>query len=140
LQAITKRLKQFKREKHGISTVIVVMLSLVLITIIVGNVVLWSYQMNQVDLDRMHETVTITGVSEYESGTRMDLENTGSLSLHVVAVWVSNSTTHQRYDADLFLNSGESITYNRADIEFPKDDFVAKIVTDRGNMAVFSVD
>ncbi len=140
MQAITKRLEQFKREKRGISTVIVVMLSLVLITIIVGNVVLWSYQMNQVDLDRMHETVTITSVSKNGSGTRMDIENMGSLSLHVVAVWVSNSTSHQRYDADLFLNSGESITYDRADIEFPKDDFVAKIVTERGNMAVFSVD
>jgi Na+-transporting NADH:ubiquinone oxidoreductase subunit NqrC len=139
LQAITKRLKQFKRGKRGISTVIVVMLSLVLITIIVGNVVLWSYQMNQIDLDRMHETVTITDVSKHgSSGTRMDIKNTGSLSLHIVAVWVSTSTTHQRYDADLFLNAGESITYDRADIEFPKDAFVAKVVTERGNIAIFS--
>jgi hypothetical protein len=63
LQAITKRLKQFKRGKRGISTVIVVMLSLVLITIIVGNVVLWSYQMNQLDWERLHEDVAITDVS-----------------------------------------------------------------------------
>ncbi|MBN1245048.1 hypothetical protein JXA31_05595 [Candidatus Bathyarchaeota archaeon] len=63
LQAITKRLKQFKRDKRGISTVIVVMLSLVLITIIVGNVVLWSYQMNQLDLDRMQETLTFTNMT-----------------------------------------------------------------------------
>jgi hypothetical protein len=138
LQAITKRLKPFKRNKRGISTVIVVMLSLVLITIIVGNVVLWSYQMNQIDLDRMHETVTITDVSKHGSGTRMDIENTGSLSLHIVAVWISTSTTHQRYDADLFLNSGESITYDRADIDFPNNAFVAKIVTERGNIAIFS--
>jgi len=139
LQTITKRLKQFKRGKRGISTVIVVMLSLVLITIIVGNVVLWSYQMNQVDLDRMHETLTITDVSKHvSSGTLMDIENTGSLSLHIVAVWVSTSTTHQRYDADLFLNSGESITYYRADIEFPNGAFLAKVVTERGNVAVFS--
>jgi hypothetical protein len=60
LQAITKRLK---REKRGISTVIVVMLSLVLVVIIVGNVVLWSYQMNQFDWERLHEDVTITDVS-----------------------------------------------------------------------------
>jgi len=60
LRAITKHLK---REKRGISTVIVVMLSLVLITIIVGNVVLWSYQMNQFDWERLHEDVTITDVS-----------------------------------------------------------------------------
>jgi hypothetical protein len=63
LQAITKRLKPFKREKRGISTVIVVMLSLVLIVLIVGNVVLWSYQMNQLDLERMQETVSLTNVT-----------------------------------------------------------------------------
>jgi Na+-transporting NADH:ubiquinone oxidoreductase subunit NqrC len=134
LQAITKLLK---REKRGISTVIVVMLSLVLIVIIVGNVVLWSYQMNQLDLDRMQETVTITDVAKHGSGTNMDIKNTGPLSLHIVAVWISTST-HQRYDADLFLNSGESVTYFRDDIEFPKGAFVAKVVTERGNVAVFS--
>jgi hypothetical protein len=63
LQAITKHLKAFKRNRRGISTVIVVMLSLVLIVIIVGNVVLWSYQMNQFDWERLHENVTITDVS-----------------------------------------------------------------------------
>jgi hypothetical protein len=57
-----------------------------------------------------------------------------------VAVWISTSTTHQRYDADLFLNSGESVTYIREDIEFPKDAFVAKVITERGNVAVFSED
>jgi hypothetical protein len=60
LQAITRRLK---REKRGISTAIVVMLSLVLVVIIVGNVVLWSYQMNQFDWERLHEVVAITDVS-----------------------------------------------------------------------------
>jgi Na+-transporting NADH:ubiquinone oxidoreductase subunit NqrC len=141
LQAITKRLKPFKRNRRGISTVIVVMLSLVLIVIIVGNVVLWSYQMNQLDMDRMQETVTITNVKKHgSSGTSMDIKNTGPLSLHIVAVWISTSTTHQRYDADLFLNSGESVTYIRADIEFPKDAFVAKVITERGNVAVFSED
>ena len=139
LQAITKRLRQFKRSNRGISTVIVVMLSLVLITIIVGNVVLWSYQMNQLDIDRMQETVTITDVAEYgSSGTSMDIKNTGPLSLHIVAVWISTSTTHQRYDADLFLNSGESVTYIREDITFPQNAFVAKVITERGNAAVFS--
>ena len=136
MQAITKRLK---RGKRGISTVIVVMLSLVLIVLIVGNVVIWSYQMNQLDIDRMQETVVITDVSKHgSSGTSMDIENTGPLSSHIVAVWISTSTSHQRYDADLFLNSGESVTYDRDDIEFPKDAFVARVVTERGNIAIFS--
>ena len=138
MQAITKRLK---REKRGISTVIVVMLSLVLVVIIVGNVILWSYQMNQVDLERMQETVTLIDVAKRgSSGISMDLKNTGSVGLHIVAVWISTSITHQRYDADFFLNSGESATYIREDIEFPKDAFVAKVVTERGNAAVFSED
>jgi Na+-transporting NADH:ubiquinone oxidoreductase subunit NqrC len=136
LQVITRRLK---REKRGISTVIVVMLSLVLVVIIVGNVVLWSYQMNQVDLERMQETVTIANVTRAEpSGIRMDIKNTGPISLHIVAVWITNSTVHQRYDADLFLNSGESVTYIRADIQLPQDAFLAKVITERGNIAVFS--
>ena len=139
LQATIKRLKQFKRGKRGISTVIVVMLSLVLIVLIVGNVVLWSYQMNQLDLDRMQETVTITNVEKHgASGIQMDIKNTGPVSVHIVAVWISNSTIHQRYNADLFLNSGENLTYIRDDITFPEDAFVAKIVTERGNIAVFS--
>jgi hypothetical protein len=73
-------------------------------------------------------------------GTRLDLKNSSPLSLHIVAVWIENSTTHQRYDADLFLNSGESTTYIRADIILPQDAFLAKVVTERGNIAVFSKD
>jgi Na+-transporting NADH:ubiquinone oxidoreductase subunit NqrC len=138
LQAITRRLK---REKRGISTVIVVMLSLVLIVLIVGNVVLWSYQMNQVDLERMQENLEIAGVAQAEpSGISIDIKNAGPSSIRIVAVWISTSKTHQRYDADFVLNSGESATYPRADIPFPKETFVAKVITERGNVAVFSKD
>jgi Na+-transporting NADH:ubiquinone oxidoreductase subunit NqrC len=138
LQAITRLLR---REKRGISTVIVVMLSLVLLVIIVGNVVLWSYQMNQVDMDRMQENLTIVNVTRTDpNGFSIEIKNIGSISAHVVAVWVSNSTVHQRYSADFFLNAGETATYNRTDILLPKDAFLAKLVTERGNIAVFSMD
>ncbi len=59
LVAITKRLR---RNKRGVSSVIVAMLSLVLIVIIVSNVVLWSYQMNQIDWERMQEKLTLVNV------------------------------------------------------------------------------
>jgi Na+-transporting NADH:ubiquinone oxidoreductase subunit NqrC len=138
LQTITRLLR---REKRGISTVIVVMLSLVLLVIIVGNVVLWSYQMNQVDMDRMQENLTIANVTRTDpTGFSMEIKNTGSISAHVVAVWITNSTVHQRYSADFFLNAGETATYNRTDIPLPQDAFLAKLVTERGNVAVFSVD
>ena len=138
MQTITRLLK---REKRGISTVIVVMLSLVLIVMIVGNVVLWSYQMNQVDLERTQEALTLSNVTRTEPDSiSMDIKNTGATSLHIVAVWVTNSTLHQRYNADVFLNAGESTTYNLTDIVVPQDAFLAKVVTERGNLAVFSKD
>ncbi|MEM3824128.1 MAG: hypothetical protein QXH87_04265, partial [Candidatus Bathyarchaeia archaeon] len=42
---------------------IVVMLSLILIVLIVSNVVLWSYQMNQFDLERMQENIRIANIT-----------------------------------------------------------------------------
>ena len=42
------------------------MLSLVLIVVIVANVVLWSYQMNQLDWERMREDISIANVTRVE--------------------------------------------------------------------------
>jgi hypothetical protein len=84
--------------------------------------------------------VDFFGARAIIDGTRLDLKNSSPLSLHIVAVWIENSTTHQRYDADFFMNSGESTTYIRADIMLPQDAFLAKVVTERGNTAVFSKD
>jgi len=82
--------------------------------------------------------VDFFGVSAIINGTRFDIKNSSPLSLHIVAVWITNSTFHQRYNADLFMNSGESASYLRADISLPENDFIARVVTERGNAAVFS--
>jgi biopolymer transport protein ExbD len=117
------------------------MLSLVLIVMIVGNVVLWSYQMTQLDLERTQETLTLLNVMKKEpTGISVDIKNTGAISLHVVAVWVSNATVHQRYEADVFLNAGETVTYNLTDVTVPEGTILTKVVTERGTMAVFSED
>jgi len=295
LEVITGRLK---RDKRGLSNVIVVMLSLVLIVIIVSNVVLWSYQMSQLDLERMQENLAITdakGVTrsswfttqnEFEisvgsrlsgtfmdtktlggsyetfietvsdfsllriinnitidlstypiryiqgieiltkynitengerwflraynwtatsfsdagfnntdgnqpllnewneysisilddwidyvnprgtllvefsdegttanqtvtqidffsvramiNGTQFDLKNSGPMTAHIVAIWIVNSTNHQRYGTSFFINSGEEATYIRTDISLPRDKFVAKLVTEKGNVVIYS--
>ncbi|MCL6577936.1 MAG: hypothetical protein K6T73_00930 [Candidatus Bathyarchaeota archaeon] len=74
------------------------------------------------------------------NGTRLDLKNTSPLTTHIIAIWVTNSTHHQRYNANLFINSGEEKTYIRADITLPEEKCLIKIVTERGNIAVFPVD
>lgn len=113
------------------------MLSLALIVTVIGNMVLWSHQMNQLDMEKIQENVSLTNVTQ-TSGTCFEIKNSGPLTSHVVAVWVINSTMHSRYTMDLFLNSGEKVLYNRTDIALPSDCTLIKIVTERGNIAIFS--
>ncbi len=49
------------------STVIAVMLSLVLLVVVVGNVFLASYQMNQLDTEKMQESLSLTNVANTRS-------------------------------------------------------------------------
>ena len=115
------------------------MLSLVLVVIIVSNVILWSYQMNQLDLDRMQEKVEITTVTRIAQGAIISLENKGSVTAHLVALWVDSPIIHQRYMMNLILNAGDSINYTSTDIDLTDNASVIKIVTERGNLSVFKV-
>jgi hypothetical protein len=126
-------MKHLQHDKRGISNVIVVMLSLILVTIVVANVALVTYQMNQFDWERAQEKIEIVDLQ----GQSFTISNAGPLTAHIVSLWVVNSTYHTRYDADLFLNSGENSTYVRTDIALPAQDFLVKAVTDRGNSAIF---
>jgi hypothetical protein len=70
--------------------------------------------------------------------TRFTFENDGSLTAHLVSLWINNSTIHQRYDINVFINSGETLNYTRSDISLPSGEYTVKVVTKRGNTAVFS--
>jgi hypothetical protein len=71
-------------------------------------------------------------------GTQFAFENTGSVTAHIVALWVDNSTQHQRYQVSLFIDPGETITYFTVNINLPEEPYTVKIVTERGNLAVYS--
>jgi hypothetical protein len=113
------------------------MLSLVLVVIIVDNVVLWSYQMNQLDWEKMQEDITIANVEPVNNGTSFLFQNKGALTSHLVSLWVDNATDHRHYDINIFVNSGENATYTALNIPLPSGNFIVKVVTDRGNIAVF---
>ncbi|MEM2099137.1 MAG: hypothetical protein QXU99_05285 [Candidatus Bathyarchaeia archaeon] len=91
-----------------------------------------SLNQTVVSIDFLYVKATLRGVL-------FKIENSSSVTVHVVAVWVIDKAInhHWRYDTDLFLNSGQSIDYLREDIILPEKAFVAKIVTERGNIAVF---
>jgi len=73
-------------------------------------------------------------------GASIKIRNLGPSTTHIVAVWIINSTNHQRYSANLFINSGEEAACIKAYMKLPEDKFTVKIVTERGNMAIFAVD
>ena len=72
--------------------------------------------------------------------TCFTFKNKGTSTSHVVSLWIINSTYHQRYSVDIFLNSGQTLSYPRVDIRLPNGQYLVKIVTDRGNAAVYSED
>ncbi|MDH7477540.1 MAG: hypothetical protein QHH17_04060 [Candidatus Bathyarchaeota archaeon] len=70
-------------------------------------------------------------------GAGFDLRNNGPITTHIVSIWIINATHHQRYNANWFINTGEEAIYVRADISLPEE-FIAKVVTERGNIAIFT--
>jgi len=90
--------------------------------------------------DAIRTTVDIDflGVRVVASGTRFTFRNEGALTSHLVSLWVVNSTNHQRYDMSAFVNSGETLNYTRADISLPSGQYTVRVVSERGNVAVYS--
>lgn len=39
---------------------------------------------------------------------------------------------------NIFINPGETLSYTRTDIILPKGNYIIKVVTERGNIAVYS--
>jgi hypothetical protein len=64
--------------------------------------------------------------------------NSGTLTSHIVSLWVINSSLHQHYDMDIYLNSGQDLVFYRDDVDIPNGQYIVRIVTDKGNLAVFS--
>ena len=129
--------RRLKRDRRGISNIIVIALSLVIILAIVSNIVLWNYEMNQMDWEKMKENVIITNV-ERVTGSQFTFENDGGLTVHLVSLWIINSTDHQRYDINVFVNSAATKNYLRDDVSLPTGSYTVKVVTERGNVAVYS--
>ena len=82
--------------------------------------------------------IDFLGVRVGIDGARFTFKNDGALTAHLVSLWINNSTNHQRYDINVFINSGEILNYTRSSISLPSGEYIVKVVTKRGNAAVFS--
>jgi hypothetical protein len=71
------------------------------------------------------------------NGIRFTIKNRGSLTAHIVSLWIINSTVHKHYSINLFVNSGETLLYLHSESNLLDEQYVAKVVTERGNIAVY---
>lgn len=95
------------------------------------------FQDSQADADQTIIDVDFLGVRIKINGTLISLGNEGSLTSRIVSLWIINSTIHQRYNTDIIINSAETFAYIRADTILPEDAYTVKVVTERGNVAVY---
>jgi len=82
--------------------------------------------------------IDFLGVRVVFDRARFSFKNEGPLTSHLISLWVNNATNHRRYDINLFVNSGENVAYVRLDISLSMENFVVKVVTEKGNLAVFA--
>ncbi len=90
------------------------------------------------DSDQTSVGIDFLGVRVKMDGTQFTFENDGALTLHLVSLWMINSTDHQRYDINVFVNSAATKNYLRDDVSLPTGNYTVKVVTERGNVAVYS--
>jgi hypothetical protein len=95
-------------------------------------------QDDQADVNQTTIDIDFLAVRVVINGTKFTFQNKGSLTSHLVSLWVENSTHHQRYDVNIFINSGDTESHIRSDIALPNKPYTVKVVTERGNMAVFA--
>jgi hypothetical protein len=95
-------------------------------------------QDNQADVNQTIVDIDFLAVRVVIDGTKFTFQNKGSLTCHLVSLWANNSTHHQRYDINIFINSGDTESYIRNDISLPNETYTVKVVTERGNTAVFT--
>jgi hypothetical protein len=71
-------------------------------------------------------------------GTVFTFQNKGPRTAHLVSIWICDAVEHKRYETDIFVSSGETMPYTRADIVLPSGQYTAKVITERGNTGVYA--
>jgi len=89
--------------------------------------------------DNTRTTIDIDflGVRALVNGTLYTFKNNSSFSSHLTSLWVNNSTVHRRYNMDVYVNSGETFSYQRIDVTLPTGQYTVRVVTERGNIAIY---
>jgi hypothetical protein len=96
-----------------------------------------KFQDNLINVNQTSIDIDFLAVRAVIDGAEFVLQNKGSVTTHLVSLWVNTLTEHRRYDVNLFINSGDAACYIRDDITLPQGPFIVKIVTERGTTSIF---
>jgi hypothetical protein len=95
-------------------------------------------QDNQADANQTTVDIDFLAIRVVIDGAKFTFENEETLTSHLVSLWINNSTLHQRYNINVYINCADTTSYIRSDITLPSTPYTVKVVTERGNTAVFT--
>jgi len=95
--------------------------------------------MNQLDWNKAREEIKIASIDLLRPRSiEFTFKNEGALTVHLVSLWINNSTEHQHENMDLFIDSGETTTYTISYDWKTGETYTFKAITERGNIATYS--
>jgi hypothetical protein len=93
---------------------------------------------SQPDSNQTTIDIDYLAIKALAKGTAITIQNTGSLTAHLASLWITNTTSHQRYDIGTYINQGNTVQILRTDVTLTSAPYMIKIVTEKGNTAVYS--
>jgi hypothetical protein len=104
------------------------------------GVIYVKFQDGQIDLNQTSVDIDFLGVrTTVINGASLTLQNNGSVTAHLVSLWVDSPTIHQRYEMNLWIDAGDSVKCSRGDISLVDNASIVKVTTERGTVSVFKL-
>lgn len=101
---------------------------------------------SQVEFERLSENIELVRVSIDSGKFNLTLQNTGSITSHLVRLWVTNETAspqwHDKFDIDYYVAPKGVITNIGQNLSLSVNSsagYVLKIITDRGSMSSYKI-
>jgi len=100
--------RRLRKDRRGVSNIIVVALSLVIMLAIVSDIVLWNYEMTQVDWEKMKEDITITNArsGSTPSWTATQTEYTLNVGTKTSGTYIDTTALDGNFESYMESNIG----------------------------------
>jgi hypothetical protein len=79
------------------------------------------------DSEQTSLDIDFLGVRVKIDGAQFTFKNDGPLTLHLVSLWMINSTGHQRYDINVFVNSAATKNFTHFYTSIPMGNYIVKL-------------